>query len=116
SLRQSNENLRQSRLSRRAIEFVCMNAANYHNPDTTVLFMGHPFGEATLRQVLRNIEADRIAGPGRPLRIVYRNPMYDAVLHQTPWLERVGRVPDAGPWLSTLARYETTLWRSIPAR
>ena len=110
----SNENLRRSRLSGRPIKFVCMNAADYRNPDVTVLFMCHPFGEATLRHVMRNFESDVNARPDRTFRIVYRNPMYDAVLQQIPWLECVGRVPPSGPWPSTLARYETTLWRSVP--
>ena len=107
----ANANLRESCLSRNDIEFVCTNAAEYHNPFVSVLFMCHPFGEATLKQVVRNLEADRHVG-SRPLRIVYRNPMFDEVLRQTTWLECTGRVPPSGPWPSTVAQYETSLWRS----
>jgi len=113
----ANENLRRGRLFNREIEFTCMNAANWRSRDTTVLFMNNPFGEATVRHVLRNFEAEGVPSRTRALRIIYRNPMFDSVLHQTPWLQCVARVPATGPWPSTAARYETTLWQSVsPSR
>lgn len=107
----ANANLHRSHLSKNAIEFVCSNAAEYHNPAVTILYMCHPFGEETLRQVVRNFESDRAAS-ARSLRIIYRNPMFEGVLRQTSWLECTGRVAPAGVWPSTVARYETSLWRS----
>ena len=112
----SNANLRRSRLFGRPIEFVCVDAANYRNPDVTVLFMYHPFGEATLRQVLHNFEVEGRSGSLPPLRIIYRNPMYDSVLRTAPWLRFLGRVPPARLWPSTMARYQTTLWESLPGQ
>jgi 16S rRNA G966 N2-methylase RsmD len=108
------KNLRRSRLADCNIEFACTNALDYQNSDTTVLFMFHPFGEATLRQVLRNLEVERMQKPHGTLRIIYRNPVYDAVLQQTKWLQCIGRVTDAATWPSGATRYLTTLWQSVP--
>src|ERR1019366_10180781 len=41
----AKQNHKQSRLASRDIEFICTNAQGYRNPDITVLFMFHPFGE-----------------------------------------------------------------------
>src|SRR5688572_30662379 len=66
--------LLRSRLADRDIEFVCMNAQDYRNSDTSVLFMFHPFGETTLRHVLQNIEDMRMQHAARKtLRIIYIN-------------------------------------------
>jgi hypothetical protein len=102
-----------SRLVGRNIEFNCTNALNYQSRDTTVLFMFHPFGEATLRQVLHNIEAERMTEPRAKLRIIYVNPVFDAVLQQTKWLECIGHVAGKGIWPSTTTHYETSLWQSL---
>ena len=106
------QNHQRSRLASRDIEFICTNAQDYRNGDTTVLFMFHPFGEPTLRQVLHNIESVRMEEPRRTLRIIYVNPVYDSVLQQTKWLKCIGRVPKVASWLSTAIHYDTTLWQS----
>jgi SAM-dependent methyltransferase len=108
----ATQNHQQSRLASRDIKFICTNAQNYQNADTTVLFMFHPFGEATLRHVLRNIESVRMEGSHRTLRIIYVNPIYDAVLQQMRWLKCIGRVPAVQSWLSTTNHYDSTLWQS----
>jgi len=102
-----------SRLAHRNIEFFCENALDFQCRDTTVLFMFHPFGEATLRQVLHNIESERIKKPHSKLRIIYVNPVFDAVLKQTKWLECIGHVASARIWPSTSSHYTATLWKSL---
>lgn len=108
----ASENYRHSRLVDQNIKFISIGAQDYCNPDMTVCFMFHPFGEATLRKVLHNIELVRIGKQSSKLRIVYVNPVYDVVLNRTPWLECIGRVPAARRWPSTGARYEASLWQS----
>jgi hypothetical protein len=106
------ENYRQSRLARRNIEFICSRAQDYQNCDTTVLFMFHPFGEATVSQVLRNIELARQSKLQPTLRIIYVNPVYDFVLQQLNWLKCIARVPPVSSRFSTAHHYEATLWQS----
>jgi hypothetical protein len=108
----ANENYRQSRLVHRHIDFVSVAAQDYRNPDMTVCFMFHPFGEATLTEVLHNIEQVRSAEQSPKLRIIYVKPVYDSVLQRMSWLECIGHVPAARRWPSTGARYETSLWQS----
>src|SRR5262249_948066 len=75
----AQQNLQGSQLTDRDIQFVCMNALNYQHRDTTVLFMFHPFGEQTMRQVLRDMENAR-ADRTQRLRIIYMNPVFDDAL------------------------------------
>jgi SAM-dependent methyltransferase len=106
------ENQKQSRLAHCDIRFHCQPAQEYRNPDMTVLFMAHPFGERTLAQVITNAEIDRSNGHSRPLRILYVNPLYDFVLEQRKWLKRIGRAPIVKSWPSTAAYYETSIWQA----
>jgi SAM-dependent methyltransferase len=108
---QSTRNLRASVLRQRNIQFLCMNAADYTDSDVSVIFMCHPFGEGTLRQVLANIAPQR-APQSQRLRIIYRNPVCESVLRATPWLKYVESVPDESPWMSTLSRYHSSIWES----
>lgn len=108
----ATENYRRSCLTHRNIEFICARAQEYQNLDATVLFMFHPFGEATLEKVLRNMEPARVERQSSKLRIIYVNPVYDFILQQTSWLRCIGRVPAISFWPSTAAHYETSLWQS----
>jgi predicted RNA methylase len=108
----ANENYRQSRLVHRSIEFVSISAEAYQNPDMTVCFMFHPFGEATLTKVLCNIESGRRGRQFPKLRIIYVNPVFDFVLKRKDWLECIDRIPAARHWPSTGAHYEASLWQS----
>ena len=74
--------------------------------------MFHPFGEATLSQVLRNIESERQSKLKPTLRIIYVNPVYDFVLQQLNWLKCIARVPPVPSRFSTAHHYEATLWQS----
>ena len=76
-----------------------MNAQDYRNPDMTVCFMFHPFGETTLTEVLHNIELVRLRTIPQAAHI-YVNPVYDALLQRTPWLERISRVSAKRRWPS----------------
>ncbi|MGR3660045.1 MAG: class I SAM-dependent methyltransferase [Paracoccaceae bacterium] len=60
-------------------------AQDFDFSDATVVFLFNPFGAKTLEQVLDLLAASLKENP-RPLRIVYVNPVHEAVLHQTPWL------------------------------
>jgi predicted RNA methylase len=106
------KNQQQSRLAHCDIRFHCQPAQEYRNPDMTVLFMAHPFGERTLAQVVDNAEIDRSGGHSRPLRILYVNPIYDFVLEQRKWLKRVGRPPIVKSWPSTAAHYQASIWEA----
>jgi Histone methylation protein DOT1 len=102
----------QSRLVHQNIQFISMGAEDYRNPDMTVCFMFHPFGEATLTKVMRNMEFIRSGKKVGKLRIVYVNPVYDSILRDNFWLECIGRVPARRRWPSIGDRYETSLWQS----
>jgi predicted RNA methylase len=110
----ATENLARSRLAGRNIQFVCANAMDCQLADTTVLFMFHPFGEHTLRTVLKNLEIARRHASSSPLRIIYGNPIYDFVMSESGWLECIARVPPPRLRFSTASRYVTSLWRSLP--
>jgi SAM-dependent methyltransferase len=108
----AQQNVEGSRLVDRDIEFICTNALNYSHRDTTVLFMFHPFGEQTMRQVLREM-GDAIADrTTQRLRIIYMNPVFDDVLEQSGWLRRIARVPRRPRFLSTANSYVVSLWQS----
>jgi SAM-dependent methyltransferase len=108
----ADDNYRRSRLGHRKIEFVCSSAEYYNNPTMTVCFMFHPFGEAILTKVLGNMELNRETGHNQRLRIVYMNPVHEAVLGRMDWLKCIGRVPRANHRFSHVDRYETSLWES----
>ena len=61
--RKAIENLKCSRLIGRDIEFICNDALNYRHCGTSVLFMFHPFGEATMRRVLDDMKEARVGRP-----------------------------------------------------
>ncbi|MEE9429071.1 MAG: class I SAM-dependent methyltransferase [Paracoccaceae bacterium] len=69
-------------------------AQDFDFKNVTVLFLFNPFGAKTLQQVLSLIKADLKETP-RPFRIVYANPVHEAVLQQTPWLTNSTTWPSA---------------------
>ncbi|MEO6185596.1 MAG: class I SAM-dependent methyltransferase [Steroidobacteraceae bacterium] len=63
----------------------------------TVVFMFNPFGERTVAQVL-DLLGESLRRSPRRLRIVYANPVHEAVLQATAWLENTTTWPsDAYP-------------------
>lgn len=64
-------------------------AANASLPaQPTVLFLYNPFGEATLRSVVDNVERSLKESP-RPFVVAYYNPVHREVLDHRPLLRRV---------------------------
>jgi len=61
----------------------------------TVYYLLNPFGEKTVQQVLKNIEASLDANP-RKIHILYYNPLHSSVLDQTGWLHSKEMVPVPG--------------------
>src|SRR5262249_1237162 len=108
----AQKNVRGSRLADHDIQFICTNALNYQHRDTTVLFMFHPFGEQTMRQVLRDMRNARGDRAAQPLRIIYMNPVFDDVLEQSGWLQCIAQLPRRRRFLSTTNSYVVSLWQS----
>jgi hypothetical protein len=112
----AEENRKRSRLADRGVEFICAHALDYQHIDTSVLFMFHPFGGDIMQQVLRGMAEARAGKNARRLRIIYMNPVFDHVLEESGWLERIERVLPPQRWLSTANAYVVTLWQSKPSR
>lgn len=107
-------NRKRSRLRDRDIEFVCVNALDFNEPDMTILYMFHPFGESVLEKVLANIKAQRDANPhAKRLRIIYSNPVYNDALQRTGWLRKTADLPVTPLKFSSIGRFATSLWESI---
>jgi predicted RNA methylase len=106
-------NFLDSSIAERDIQFICADALKYQHIDTTVLFMFHPFGEHTMRHVLRDLMESR-AEAATPLRVIYMNPVFDYVLEQAGWLKRIAHVhPHFRPFAS-IPSYIVSLWQSSP--
>jgi SAM-dependent methyltransferase len=107
-------NRKRCKLQGRKIEFICANALDYVEPDMTILYMFHPFGEAILEQVLKNIQADRATRPDAPkLKIIYANPVYDAALERSGWLRKVKHIPGKQRMFSNSGVFDAAIWESV---
>ncbi len=107
-------NRQRSKLRNRDIRFVCANALDFNEPEMTVLYMFHPFGEAIVEQVLANLHAARTAAANAPkLRIIYANPVYDDALLRSGWLRKTAHLPPTNPLLSNSGQFDAALWESI---
>jgi predicted RNA methylase len=107
-------NRKRSILSNRDIEFVCANALEFTEPDMTILYMFHPFGEAVLEKVLDNLKIARAAATSpRKLRIVYANPCYDEALGRTGWLRKTAHIPGIKRPFSSAGVFDAALWESV---
>jgi predicted RNA methylase len=78
-------NGRRLRRRRAPVRFACQSAADFDFDPTSVLVMFHPFGAATLRDVLDRVHASLLRRPRR-LRLVYCNPVLGAVVAERRWL------------------------------
>lgn len=108
-------NRKRSILRDRDIQFICADALAFSEPSMTMLYMFHPFGEAILEQVLKNINSAREAAGNPPkLRIVYANPVYDDALSRAGWLRKIMHIPAPPPQLlSNAGRFATSIWESV---
>jgi len=82
---EARKNVKQVRFARTSIEIRNADVAQSDLRDGTIYFMFNPFGEKTLRSVLRNIE-DTHRGLEEQLRVIYVNPVYRHVLDTCRWL------------------------------
>jgi predicted RNA methylase len=71
----------------------------------TVYYLNNPFGPQTLNAVLKRLEP--ATEPGR--RLVYFNPVHEAILEEKQWLERYAHWP-ASPQLGT--SHPVSFWRT----
>jgi hypothetical protein len=79
---------RKNRTGRRQlspVEIVEGNVTEVDLSEGTVYYMSNPFGEKTLRRVLKNIKMSYLHKP-RGIRILYYNPVFSRVLDRTDWL------------------------------
>jgi SAM-dependent methyltransferase len=107
-------NRKRCKLRERDIAFICANALDYVEPEMTILYMFHPFGEAILEQVLKNIKADRAKRVDAPtLKIIYANPVYDAALERSGWLGKVKHIPGKQRMFSNSGVFDAAIWESV---
>ncbi len=75
----------------RVIDVVHHDAADYELPaGSTVAFMFHPFGESTMRAVVKNIQRSLEQSP-RPFYVAYFNPVHREVLDESPMMRRLSK-------------------------
>jgi SAM-dependent methyltransferase len=111
----AEENRRKSRLANRDIEFFERNALDQSLTDTSLLYIFHSFGKEILAEVLEKARTDRkAAGVTRSLRIAYVNPVCEQVMADCGWLRRVRMLPPRKQFLSSTARYDVSIWESLP--
>lgn len=70
-------------------------AQDFNYSQGSVFYMFHPFGPATLGQVLDCMRRGIEAHP-RPIRIAYVNPVHDSLLREVSWLEEQDRWEQGG--------------------
>jgi SAM-dependent methyltransferase len=98
----------------RDIEFICANALDFNEPDMSILYMFHPFGEAILEKVLSNLGEARSQQANPPkLRIVYANPVYEGALVRTGWLRKTLELPAETSIISSSSRYHASIWEAF---
>jgi len=77
-------------LSKRIVDDIGIvqgNAATFDCSGATIIYMFNPFNDDTFARVLANIEAT-IAVGGRPIRLVYVNPVERHRIERCGWLEQ----------------------------
>lgn len=72
--------------------FTRGDAAQASIDDATVIFFGNPFGPATMKRVLKNIQKSLTRHP-RTLRICYYNPLCHSLFDDAPWLSKAHSIP-----------------------
>ena len=86
--REAEGNARRLRGRWAPIQIINGDAANVEMTGGTVYFMFNPFGEETLRAVLKNIEMS-LRSEERQITVVYARPLFDAVFSEFSWLTKV---------------------------
>jgi SAM-dependent methyltransferase len=93
----------------RAVKFVCTPAQTYLHRDTTVVFLFHPFGAGTLKEVVDALDAELTRRP-RSLKVIYFNPVYDHVFEQSRHFKRCEHWPAERRMLTASGDYAVTFW------
>jgi SAM-dependent methyltransferase len=106
---QASRNLAKRHWRDRDVEFVCQSAEAYALAETTVIFMFHPFGEGTMRSVIRSLDQTLVQTPRR-LRVAYLNPVHGRVLDASEQLVRLDHWPVPRHSLSRNGGYEVGFW------
>ncbi len=72
------------------VESICTDARTFHFPaEPVVLYLSNPLPQAGLAQVIENLERSLEKQPRR-VRVLYHNPIHEAVLADRRWLKRTG--------------------------
>jgi Methyltransferase domain len=72
-----------------SMESICADARDFQFPDEPLLiYLFHPLPEPGLRKVLENLEAS-LRRKGRPVFILYHNPLLDHVLLASPAFRKI---------------------------
>jgi len=82
-------NISKLKFNNTPIEFINIDANNFHPIEGTILFMFNPFGEKTFKTVINNLKDSLTAHPRR-IRIVYHHPKCGSILDTLDWLEFEG--------------------------
>lgn len=82
----ARENAKRLRRARSPIEIFQGDAAEVDLSEGTYFFMNNPFGEKTLRDVLRNIEISHDLATTL-VTIIYMTARYPHVINEFPWLK-----------------------------
>jgi SAM-dependent methyltransferase len=83
----ARENVTRLRGRRAPVEILNADAALADFSEGTLIYMFNPFGEATLRHMLQNVERSRLTAR-KPLTIIYVNPRFAGVFAEFAWLEK----------------------------
>jgi SAM-dependent methyltransferase len=72
------------------IELVCEDAINFNFPDEPiVVFLFNPLPRAALQTLIQNLERSLHQNP-RPVYVAYANPIFEQIIGNTKWLNRIG--------------------------
>lgn len=93
----------------RTVEFVCAPAQTYSHRDTTAVFLFHPFGAGTLKEVVDALD-DELNRRLRPLKVIYFNPVHDHVFEHSQHLKRREHWPAKRRMLTASGEYAVTFW------
>ena len=104
-------NLRRSGADPSRVGFVEGFAQDFSDPETTVLFLFHPFGRGTFKSVLDRLGRDLQASPRR-LRLCYFNAVADDLLQASGFLRCTDRWVAGKDWSPTSGSYDASFWET----
>lgn len=87
----ARQNAERLRGRKTPIDVICADASKVDYSDATVFYWWNPFGESTMRAVMKNLRESFKKNP-RSIRIGYLKPVHEHVLDEEPWLERYASI------------------------